>query len=917
LKIQITRQEEKILRQVPDSVDFGFFSWRPANISRSYSVSFAEPFEESYTELSDRLHSLSGSVAQNEGIQPGSLPSLIIRGRESAFTNQPLYIIDGIMMNAGLNLPLAFSAIDPLWGLNMKDIDNISVLKDNAATALYGSGGANGVVLIHTKRGEADSLLFTYHMQTGMQSPLSRKTEMMHSEAYFSMLDESLAAAGYEPQEEGVVLNEMIWSDDMMRSGLFTDHTLSVSGGTQKSNLYLSGNLKSDRGVVSGSGINSGGLRLNHMWRPVRWFNTGIHLGFTQLAQDAVITPGSRFGSNPFAYASVYPPVSKANLAAWPSLHEHFGGIDPAEFLKEHTIKNSASQFDGNFSFQLKFGNYFSLNSSTGGSYNDFGQVYNLPCLADDFSFAENYIKKYQTSWVYNWRALNYLRFEKLDGKSHWLFLLGSEERYQKAGTDINYQIHNRGGEIPKDNYRLAGGNSRRISAFFAQADYAYDELLDIEFVLRREELWRQDGTNLYGIFPAFSSGLWIYRNKQTQNPAFSSLKLKAGWGVPGADPFHYLHYTWHHGDATEFDYQAFALGLPAEASAPVARWEVSEEWNFGLQSWWLGNDLLIDVNYFNRLRSNVAYLFSNPENTTNHYEWGHTGRILNSGFELELSYRKDFGNMGFWGNAFIQSAQNRLLSFGSDYLGDQTIEVYPEMGYQAAILKVGEPAGAFTGYLKEGIFQTQGEVEAANMLDGDPTTWYQHQYTAPGDIKFADLDNNGKIDENDMTVTGSPYPALTYGITSGAAYGNFDLFLFFDGALGYDILDLNQTWSHASGGWGNRATEFNSRWKPLMPSLTLPRVHFDDPNQNNRLHSGMVRQSHYFRLKKIDIGYRFSLKKKFQYARVYFLSENLFTVTNYHGNSSFPGGNLYMQGIDYGRYPGSVLFAVGLQLGL
>ena len=916
LLVTLTLLDKNILPSQPDTVAFEWFSQKKVNTSGSFTESTATPHHGSSLSLRDRLHSLPGIAWPRGDFQPGSPDLWAVRGVGSALLNDPLYVVDGVVMNAGINLPNDFAFIDPLANLNVRDIEKITILKDHAGTALYGSMGANGVVLITTKKGGADSLRFSYRMLTGMRRPRDRRIEMMPAEGYRSLISESLVAAGYEPLKEGAGYQEADWYDQILRAGLSTNHTLSVSGGTATTDVYLSGHIRSDRGVVPGSGINAGGLRFNHTWRPARWFHTGLRLGASQSSQDGVFSPDEQLDGNPLVYAMAYPPVSKGSLAAWPAVASYFGEADPVEFLDKNRSINSSSQFDGIFSLQFHIGKYISLNSSVGGSYNDFGLSCNNPLLSGNFAFTGNNMSKYLTGWVYNWRVVNFFRFEKLEGRNHWRLLLGNEESYRKAKDHIHFQRAPQGLSMPVRHAWATGNNSRRNSALFAQAYYAYHERLDMEVSFRREELWRQGGDNLYGIFPAVSGGVWIFRPAQKDNLFFSSLKIQAGWGIPGADPFRFLRYSWQYdpeGSLTDED----VPGRPVQTFDPRAKWETSEEWNLGVRTGWLGEVLTMEVNYFDRLRSNAAFQFMVPDTELLSFRWGHTGRIQNSGVEVEIGYRKEIGKVGVTGNVFLQHTSNKLLTLGSDYLFNQAIPLHPGTTNRFNYLNPGEPVGVFRGYQKVGVFQSTAEVEAANLLDGNPSTWYQHAGTAPGDIRFADLDHSGTVDVNDQTVIGSPWPAVTLGMSTGAVYENFDLHLFFDGAFGYDVLDWNQTWSHASGGPGNRAAEFADYWKPLVPSSSLPRVQFDDPNHNNRPHSGMVQSAGFFRLQKLDAGYTLSLKKRVQYARIYLMFENVFTFSNSPGGSVWPGGNGHVYGIDYGSYPGTSLMAVGLQLGI
>ncbi|MBT6004819.1 MAG: SusC/RagA family TonB-linked outer membrane protein, partial [Prolixibacteraceae bacterium] len=226
----------------------------------------------------------------------------------------------------------------------------------------------------------------------------------------------------------------------------------------------------------------------------------------------------------------------------------------------------------------------------------------------------------------------------------------------------------------------------------------------------------------------------------------------------------------------------------------------------------------------------------------------------------------------------------------------------------------------AFVGFVYDGIFQSVEEVGLANSMNGDPNVWYQDEGTSPGDIRFKDIDQNGIIDENDLTVLGGPNPDFTYGLNLRMTYKNYDFAMVFDGSHGNEIYNLNKLWGNATGGAGNRTVDMLSRWNLNNASEILPRVHFEDLNLNNRPHSEMIEDGNYLRLNSIDFGYTFSKKNKNKKIRIYISAKNIVAFSSYSGDYPVVGyqkGYTNLTGIDYGWYPSATTLLVGIQIDL
>ncbi|MFW5831656.1 MAG: SusC/RagA family TonB-linked outer membrane protein, partial [Prolixibacteraceae bacterium] len=849
-EVKLIRQVQSILSRQDTVLNFGFYNRRRYNTSFIFSTRAPEYYERSETAVADFLETLPGLVIGEYDGLSGKNFSANIGSAVSLNATQPLYIIDGVVQNAGINQQEIFSDIHPMLSLNVKDIGRVTVLRSSAATAIYGSRGANGVVLIDTRKGSNQPLNVSYHGQAGAHFRI-HQPEMFGADDYFELLNESLDAAGREMISFAGAFEDKNWLDKSLQTGVFTDHTLTLQGGGERSHYYLSGNYIFNRGVVQGTGVNTGRLRFNHSTQAAKWFDFGLNFGYGQSSQKARVFSEYPAYGDPLVYAAVYPPVGSNDVTRFSELYSHFRAISPEEFLDNQIAENTGSQFTGGISLTLRFTPDFSFRSHATGDYNDFGREWTRYILEGNTIYSGSTLNKSQTGSLYNWHIYNYLDFEKLYGNHRWVFLLGSDENYIKSKTSAEYLMSGAGGS---NNLFFDGRNSVRVSALFTKLAYAYDEKFDVSLSFRREQMLRQEGDVIFGIFPSFSTGIWLYQNKEALRGIFSGAKIKLGWGIPGAENFRFMHYTVTGGNPATVQTKDIVINEHVQkAYAPNVMWEVTEEWNAGVVTEWFGSGLQLSVDYFDRLRQNVAFRHRNGGEPHN-FTWYHSARIYNPGAELQMNYRKDLGTIGVTGGLYMQFGQSKVLSLGEDFTGDKSFIYLDYSDIPVAVLTAGEAPGAFWGYRKAGIFQSDQEVRFANAIDGHPNSFYQDAETAAGDKKFEDLNRDGKIDERDMTVIGSPHPNAVYRLTAGLLYEDFDLSLFFDGARGNEIFNLNEMWSHASGGWGNRTADMMNRWSADNEEGTLPRVHMDDPNRNSRPHSGMVKDGSYFRINKIDL---------------------------------------------------------------
>lgn len=296
---------------ITDNLTFGGIGkWKEANVSGSISKMVLEKYHNSERSVGDLLQIMPGLVVKNERGVPGGNQNIWSRGNESLLSNQPLVIVDGVLLNTGINMPNIYNKISPLASINIKDVKRIEVLRDAASTAIYGSRGANGVVFIETYQGKRKLLNVKNHTQLGVDFPMVNR-EMMSANPYFELINESLITASREAINfpENTLTKD--WQKEILQTGFTVNHNLALEGGGEKSTFYMSGNVEYINGILQKEDLSSGGIRLNYSSSIFKWIDLGINVNYTEALQKTPIHYENKIDLNPYNYASQYPPISK------------------------------------------------------------------------------------------------------------------------------------------------------------------------------------------------------------------------------------------------------------------------------------------------------------------------------------------------------------------------------------------------------------------------------------------------------------------------------------------------------------------------------------------------------------------------------------------------------------------------------
>ncbi len=847
---------------------------------------------------------------------PGASPTVRIRGTGTVNNSDPLYVIDGVPINDIANF-------------NMADAASIDVLKDASATAIYGSRGANGVILIETKKGSKRKTTVSYNVYTGVQNKIDNldvltgpQWAMLVNEANTNdgtAIDPELANPGALPTYN--------WKDAAYRSGFIQDHQLSISGGSEKSTYYISYGYISQDGILKESGYSRHNFRVNNTYQVGKKIKVGHNIQYSNSDRTSV----PEVGGNPWQRAAfvgyvtdpvspIYAPDGSLGIPGYSSAINALGLV---EYGKRNRKKES---FFGNLFVELdlaeglKFKSNYGLEITNVKSDNYVpeyfvGPTYNSPVSSYTLSRSENRVMVLSNT-------LNYLKVFK--DKHNFNALLGQEIQNLNAN---NVQAERN--EIPSSvaNPTLGSGNvststnnggisESKLLSFFGRLNYNYDERYLITATYRFDGSSRFGENQRWGKFPSVALG-WNVHNEHFYNIGFlNQLKFRAGWGetgnqnIPNSSTFNTLNLN------TNYIYgadQVTTVGAaPLRPGNQDLKWETTVTKNVGVDLGLFNNSLTLTADYF--IKNTTDLLLAIPILNTAGYKtspYGNAGDIENKGFELTANYRKSFGDFSFNLGGNISFVKNKVIS-----LADDGILIGSNRSKDYSRTEAGHPIASFYGYEMIGIFQTQDEVDNSAVLPK----------TQPGDVKYRDLNDDGIINDDDRKYIGSPFPDYTYGMNLDMNYKQFDFSMFFQGSQGNDILNHTIYWLEADLGT-NMSTNMLNRWTGEGTSNTLPRVTFANNGVNMpKSSSRYVKDGSYLRLKNVQLGYSLPQdmldKTPISSLRIYLAAQNLLTFTKYEGmdpevgvDTSDNGTSPLDIGIDNGLYPSARTFTLGLNI--
>jgi TonB-dependent starch-binding outer membrane protein SusC len=948
-----------------DVVVIGYGTQKRGNVNSSISSVKAKDLENLKQVNIDQM--LQGKVAgvtvTNNSGAPGSAASVRVRGTTSiSGTNEPLYVIDGVPVSGDATgkstsgRPLAgkdgFSAsggngnnaVSPLSMINPSDIESMDILKDASATAIYGSRGANGVIIITTKSGKKGTGRVSYENFTSF-SEVTNKLDVLTLPEYATLKTNLAKLWGYQTRQEfshpellGPGTN---WQNEVYRIAITRSHQLSFSGAKDGTSYFLSGSYLDNQGTIINSGLKRYTVRLNLDSKIKSWLRVGgnlsggitneditVNQSFTGLISNTLLqSPDIPVRNSDGSFAG--PPSSEQNVTYYNPVAEALTREN--KLIRKNFLGNvyaEATILDGlKYRIEVAGNTEFSENDDFRPSYK-WGSQENA--LAD--------LDVRRQNW-YSTNIKNLLTYDKTLGKHHFTVLLGQEANdshwdgliASAQGFKTN-SIHTLNLADVDNNIVTQYKGSASLSSLFARLIYDFNNKYSVTASTRQDISSKFDPTtgNQKGVFNAVS-GSWKLSNESFMEGTrkyVDNIKFRIGYGETGNQQIPNNSYS------AMLGVQNSGLGsgfLPANYPNPDLVWESLNQTNLGLDFTMLDSKLFASFDVYDKKSEGFLFQVPLPLYLTGgggqyggiSAPYSNLGTMSNKGFDITLGYdTKSSGNFNWDTSLVVSHYKNNLDEIANGIVLTQEVNTN---GYQPVVATnttVGNPIGLFYGYVAEGIFKDQATLDSAPIQFGQAVGNGAGQ-TALGDVKYKDVNGDGKVDATDKTFIGNPHPDFTFGFTNNFKYKNFDCSIFFQGSSGNDVMNLTKRAGTTNSSlYDNQLVDALDYYSSTNIVSNNPRPIADASNTNLLVSSRYVEDGSYLRIQNFTFGYSLPQdlisKCKITRLRIYGTAQNLYTFTNYSGYDPEIGSfnqNALLSGIDNGRYPIARTFSVGLNL--
>lgn len=942
--INVTMQEETA--ELKEVVVIGYGSQRKTLVTNAVTQVSGENLVK--TNTTNALQALQGQAAgiqiTSTSGQPGEGLNVVIRGVGSIAGTSPLYVVDGILTG-------------DISYLNNSDIESISVLKDAASAAIYGSQASNGVVLVTTKKGKRGAAgQITFDQYYGIQS-VARKADMLNATEYAVILNEAAVNSGKSPYFTNAQIAGLgsgtNWMDEMLTENAATkNYSFGASGGSDSSVYSTSLSYLGQEGVVGGKDLSNYeryNFRFNSEHKLYKDVVTlGENLSFAYIDRSG-IGVGNQYNNSLRSAFQVTPllPMYDANGNYYDTTNNTepwLAGVANPYASMVYTNQNESNnqKLLGNVYLQIEPIKNLTFKTTLGLDYyagegHSYSPKYQLSIYANSKvdAVSQNMNKGKTITWdnllTYKFNAFGNHHFETMVGTSSINF---DGTSINATNSDVIFKdlehawIDN---TTNKDGTRMSIGGSKQVTkrmSYFGRLNYNYKEtyLLNATFRIDGSSIFSTK--NQWGYFPSVSAG-WIASNEAflKGSSVIDFLKLRGSWGQVGnqnARSFQYLSTIKSNTTNYTFGNTEGVLtpgAYPDRLSNLDLKWETSEQIDLGFDARFLNNALSLTFDVYKK--TNKDWLILAPVLATAGADapYINGGDVVNKGVELSLNYQNKIGDFNYSISANGAYNKNEVgqIPTADGMIHGLSNELYANSGefYRA---ENGHPLGYFWGFKTGGVFQNQEQInnyKSANGVVLQPTA-------APGDLIYVNTNGDDKIDANDKTSIGNPNPDFTYGFALSASYKAFDFSLNANGVAGNQIV---QSYRNQSGAYGNYTSAILSRWHGEGTSNTMPRVTED--NRNFTQFSDLYLQDgDFLRINTVTLGFDLAKMKQSKpffasQFRVYFSVLNLYTFTKYDGMDpeiGFGSSNndqRFSSGVDVGYYPRPRTFMMGLNVKL
>lgn len=899
---------------------------------------------------------VSGVTITASSGQPGAATQVRVRGIGTINDSNPLYIVDGMPVTGGIEY------------INPSDVESIEVLKDAASAAIYGSRGANGVILVTTKKGSEGKTTVSYNGSYGISNPW-KKLDVLDATTYALAINEMNMNIGNKPVYDNPSLfgKGTDWQEEVFnRNAPTTDHQISISGGNAKSNYFISGSYLYQEGIVGGNYNHSNygryTLRANNNYTLFdrsetasffRKFKLGTNITYSHDNSRSIAANSERgsvlgaaitipaifpvYAENPDELLAEHPTAIKDSEGRpFSIVGDQFAAMsNPVALLHQPVDTYTTDKFvaGGYAEFELIKG--LVLKSSVGADMfitKDDG--YSLPYYMNSSHQSPSSTVWSTVTRDFSWQIENTLSYEFTLGDAHNFNVLAGQSAYSHWGDYVSgtsYEIRNQAqpwldATDQDSNQRSASGSPSphsRLASYFGRLSYNYAERYMVELTIRRDGSSNFSPENKWANFPSVSAG-WNLTNEKFMECRPSWLtraKVRASWGMNGNQNIGTFAYTSMMQGVAGYmlgvdTLTALAPGLvPSAYSNAALKWEESVQTDIGVDIGLWDNALSLSLDYYDKRTNGMLMTMSLPSYIGNNRPWGNVGNMKNSGFEFDLTWKHSVADFNYSVGLNGSYNKNVLLKLGNETGYENYDSVLGTLG-TISRGENGMPFPYFYGWKTDGIFQSDREADAYRNDKGER----MQPYALAGDVKFVDTNNDGVIDDADRVMIGKGMPDWTFGFNLSASWKGFDLSALFSATLGNDIYDATRRTDYPL--VNMQTFLYEERWHGAGTSNRLPRITADadgGKNLNWRSSDLMVYDGSFLRCRSLVFGYtvpqHLTSKALISKLRVYLSAENLFTLTSYHGMDPEIASGGTSLGIDKGVYPQARTFSAGINL--
>jgi TonB-linked SusC/RagA family outer membrane protein len=862
------------------------------------------------------------------------------------------------------------STISPLSTINPQDIVSMEILKDASATAIYGAQGANGVVLITTKRGKAGEAKFSYDGMVAVQRQTKRLDTMNLREYagyYNDLVNMGEATSSNYLSDLSLLGKGTNWQDAIFQTALQHQHQISAQGGSEKVQYYVSGSYMNQDGTIIGSNFERFSVRTNLDAQMKKWLKLGLSATFSNTDESLKLADSDEGLINYSLTTIPSIPIYNVDGSYSSVSQEGYSNPNPVAMALMDDILLNRKKLTGNIFFEVTPVKNLVWHAELGYDVSSSkGETYEPMVDLGTWNRSSNQSTVQKNSSTF-WQLKNYITYNGNIDKHNYTVMLGQEcwqsnyDYSSISNTNLpSDEVHNPalGDGTPSINY---GFGSSSMASFFARLNYNYDDRYLATYT------YRYDGSSNFGPanrWAGFHSlaGSWRFTNEKFMEGTKSWLsngKLRLGWGQTGNANIG--GYKW--GVSMSIMNTDFGKSYrPANIANTGIKWESQEQVNVGLDLGFLQDRVNLTFDWYRKESKDMLMQLQLPSymgtsgnaSSALSAPWGNYGTIRNTGYEITLSTHPLVGKFQWDSDLQISVNRNKLVALSGTSAAQ--IVGYGQWTDVVSVTNVGESLYNFYGYVCDGVYQDLEDLETSPKPSSYPSNgvFNKNNTVWVGDIKYKDLNGDGVIDENDRTNIGSPMPKFTFGWTNTFRYKNFDLSVFINGSVGNKVYNyLKMKLTHMNSSWTNQLVDVNNRttlaaidpnkdytygvnvngvtvwhWYDDVTNVkvantsSLPRATINDPNDNDRISDRYIEDGSYVRLKNITLGYTFPKrtiqKLHIENLRLYANIQNLLTLTGYSGYDPEIGASTAsanVMGLDNGRYPSPTVYSFGLNI--